>query len=185
MWGSTWPPIPLHVSYTGTDGALVIVSADDPSLHSSQNEQDNVITHALPKSHAGTGGQRRSQGIRQARLRDERAIRHAGFFAIHHEGFPLEVRCRDFPAGFLRGQDIHPDPCRQVCHGAGHGENPTRGSGKKDARPARLCRNLPGKPHGNQQSRGGYHHRRHPYNYAKRFSRTSPTSNWEWCTPCP
>lgn len=29
------------VSYTGTSGALVIITADDPSLHSSQNEQDN------------------------------------------------------------------------------------------------------------------------------------------------
>ncbi|MEN6375990.1 MAG: indolepyruvate ferredoxin oxidoreductase subunit alpha [Smithella sp.] len=29
------------VSYTGIEGALVIVTADDPSLHSSQNEQDN------------------------------------------------------------------------------------------------------------------------------------------------
>lgn len=29
------------VSYTGISGALVVVSADDPSLHSSQNEQDN------------------------------------------------------------------------------------------------------------------------------------------------
>lgn len=29
------------VSYTGTNGALVIVCADDPSMHSSQNEQDN------------------------------------------------------------------------------------------------------------------------------------------------
>jgi indolepyruvate ferredoxin oxidoreductase alpha subunit len=29
------------VSYTGTNGSLVIVTADDPSLHSSQNEQDN------------------------------------------------------------------------------------------------------------------------------------------------
>ena len=29
------------VSYTGTNSALVIVTADDPSLHSSQNEQDN------------------------------------------------------------------------------------------------------------------------------------------------
>ncbi len=28
-------------SYTGTNGALVIVTADDPSMHSSQNEQDN------------------------------------------------------------------------------------------------------------------------------------------------
>ena len=28
-------------SYTGTNGSLVIITADDPSLHSSQNEQDN------------------------------------------------------------------------------------------------------------------------------------------------
>jgi len=31
----------LTVSYTGTNEALVIITADDPSLHSSQNEQDN------------------------------------------------------------------------------------------------------------------------------------------------
>jgi len=29
------------LSYTGIEGGLVLVSADDPSLHSSQNEQDN------------------------------------------------------------------------------------------------------------------------------------------------
>jgi indolepyruvate ferredoxin oxidoreductase alpha subunit len=29
------------VSYTGTNGGFVVVTADDPSLHSSQNEQDN------------------------------------------------------------------------------------------------------------------------------------------------
>lgn len=29
------------VAYTGVNGGLVIVSADDPSMHSSQNEQDN------------------------------------------------------------------------------------------------------------------------------------------------
>ena len=29
------------VSYTGTNGALVVINADDPSMHSSQNEQDN------------------------------------------------------------------------------------------------------------------------------------------------
>src|SRR5271165_7554246 len=29
------------VAYTGVAGALVIVSADDPGMHSSQNEQDN------------------------------------------------------------------------------------------------------------------------------------------------
>jgi indolepyruvate ferredoxin oxidoreductase alpha subunit len=31
----------FSVAYTGTGGALVIVSADDPGMHSSQNEQDN------------------------------------------------------------------------------------------------------------------------------------------------
>src|SRR5271165_5310055 len=29
------------VAYTGVAGALVIISADDPGMHSSQNEQDN------------------------------------------------------------------------------------------------------------------------------------------------
>jgi len=31
----------FYSSYTGFDGALVIVNADDPGMHSSQNEQDN------------------------------------------------------------------------------------------------------------------------------------------------
>ena len=31
----------LYASYTGTEGGLVLVSADDPAMHSSQNEQDN------------------------------------------------------------------------------------------------------------------------------------------------
>jgi indolepyruvate ferredoxin oxidoreductase alpha subunit len=31
----------FYVSMTGTEGGLVIVSADDPAMHSSQNEQDN------------------------------------------------------------------------------------------------------------------------------------------------
>ncbi|MEW6338097.1 MAG: indolepyruvate ferredoxin oxidoreductase subunit alpha [Acidobacteriota bacterium] len=31
----------FYTSYTGTEAGLVIVSADDPAMHSSQNEQDN------------------------------------------------------------------------------------------------------------------------------------------------
>jgi len=31
----------FYVSYTGSNGGLVIVNADDPGMHSSQNEQDN------------------------------------------------------------------------------------------------------------------------------------------------
>jgi len=31
----------FYVSYTGSNGGLVIINADDPGMHSSQNEQDN------------------------------------------------------------------------------------------------------------------------------------------------
>ncbi len=31
----------FSIAYTGVEGAMVIVTADDPSMHSSQNEQDN------------------------------------------------------------------------------------------------------------------------------------------------
>ena len=31
----------MYVAYTGAEAGLVIVSADDPAMHSSQNEQDN------------------------------------------------------------------------------------------------------------------------------------------------
>ena len=31
----------MSLSYTGVNGGLVLVTADDPELHSSQNEQDN------------------------------------------------------------------------------------------------------------------------------------------------
>src|SRR6056297_3011855 len=31
----------MTLSYTGINGGMVIVSADDPGMHSSQNEQDN------------------------------------------------------------------------------------------------------------------------------------------------
>ena len=44
------------VSYTGIEGALVIISADDPSMHSSQNEQDNRnYAKVCQNSYAGTG----------------------------------------------------------------------------------------------------------------------------------
>ena len=33
----------MTLSYTGVNGGLLIISADDPELHSSQNEQDNRI----------------------------------------------------------------------------------------------------------------------------------------------
>lgn len=39
----------LSAAYTGVNGGLVVVSADDPGLHSSQNEQDNRYYARLAK----------------------------------------------------------------------------------------------------------------------------------------
>src|SRR5512136_3277517 len=33
----------MYASMTGTEAGLVIISADDPAMHSSQNEQDNRV----------------------------------------------------------------------------------------------------------------------------------------------
>ena len=41
---------PLYtVAYTGVNGGLVVISADDPFMHSSQNEQDNRHTARAAK----------------------------------------------------------------------------------------------------------------------------------------
>ncbi len=45
----------FSVAYTGVDGALVIVSADDPGMSSSQNEQDNrrfAVAAGMPTDRA-------------------------------------------------------------------------------------------------------------------------------------
>lgn len=39
----------LAVTYTGIQGGLVLISADDPGMHSSQNEQDNRLLGAFAK----------------------------------------------------------------------------------------------------------------------------------------
>jgi indolepyruvate ferredoxin oxidoreductase alpha subunit len=42
----------MYASMTGMEAGLVIVSADDPAMHSSQNEQDNRTFAILPASPA-------------------------------------------------------------------------------------------------------------------------------------
>jgi len=61
----------MSLGYTGVVGGLVIVSADDPNAHSSQNEQDNRIygMHAnIPRLRAvhGAGGQGPYEGALRA-----------------------------------------------------------------------------------------------------------------------
>ncbi len=44
----------MYASMTGIEAGLVIVSADDPAMHSSQNEQDNRRSRASPASPASS-----------------------------------------------------------------------------------------------------------------------------------
>ena len=69
----------MYASMTGIEAGLVIVSADDPAMHSSQNEQDNrtfakFAAHPLPGAERQPGG----QGPDGRGVRAQRAVRHAG-----------------------------------------------------------------------------------------------------------
>ncbi len=67
------------VSYTGIEGALVIISADDPSMHSSQNEQDRRVRRARAfdtetgdQRNRGAASRRGRQGTRYRAYRQDR-----------------------------------------------------------------------------------------------------------------
>ena len=71
--------------YMGVNGAYVVVTADDPSCHSSQNEQDNrhyaraaKIAMVEPSDRPGV------QGLREAGLRDLRGVRYPRAVPHHH-----------------------------------------------------------------------------------------------------
>ena len=60
-------------AYTGVNGGLVIVVADDPAMHSSQNEQDSrYYARAAHIADAGTVRQPGMQGFYETRVSIER-----------------------------------------------------------------------------------------------------------------
>ena len=78
-------------SYTGVKGGLVLVTADDPAHaqlpeRAGQPQLRQVRQGPAPRAR----GQPRGQGLRQARLRDERALRHAGALPHHHAHLAFE-----------------------------------------------------------------------------------------------
>ena len=90
----------MYASMTGVEAGLVIVSADDPAMHSSQNEQDNRVLgpfrpHPLPGAQRQPGG----QGPDRGRLRAERALRYPGHAADDDARVPLDQRRRVGRAG--------------------------------------------------------------------------------------
>ena len=67
----------MTFSYIGTNGGLVMVTADDPGMHSSQNEQDNRFFARFAKvplfepsdsQEAYDDDRGRLRGIRRVRL---------------------------------------------------------------------------------------------------------------------
>ena len=98
----------MTLSYTGIKGGLVIVVADDPFAHSSQNEQDSRNWVPFREgSHARAGRCPGMQGLYEARFRDQRALRHPRAFEGADKDIPRGFSCRG------RGQER-----------AGHGPGP-------------------------------------------------------------
>jgi hypothetical protein len=75
----------MTLAYVGVEGGMVILTADDPSLFSSQNEQDNRYYAKLSRpAHAGAVHGRRSQGDDDQGLRPVRNPQAAGPVPHHH-----------------------------------------------------------------------------------------------------
>ena len=80
----------FYASFTGAEAGLVIVSADDPAMHSSQNEQDNRrfaqfarVPCLEPVRFAGV------QGLHDRGVRPLGEVRHAGAAAHDHANQPI------------------------------------------------------------------------------------------------
>ena len=73
------------LAYTGVSGGLVVLVADDPGMHSSQNEQDSRNYAAFARvPMLEPVRQRGGARVHQARLRALGAIRHPGHRPHHH-----------------------------------------------------------------------------------------------------
>ena len=78
-------------SYVGLEAGMVVVSADDPGMHSSQDEQDNRNYAKFARVPLlGALRQRRGQGVHDRRLRALRALRHSGAVPHHHPDLALQ-----------------------------------------------------------------------------------------------
>ena len=62
----------MYASMTGIEAGLVIVTADDPAMHSSQNEQDNRTFAKFARIPAWSRATARKQGPDDRRVASER-----------------------------------------------------------------------------------------------------------------
>ena len=78
------------IAYTGVNAGMVICVADDPGMHSSQNEQDSrhyAVSAKIPMLEPADSAE--GQGLCQAGLRAVRGIRHPRLSEALHPHLPL------------------------------------------------------------------------------------------------
>ena len=79
-------------SMTGVNGGLVVISADDPGSHSSQNEQDNRRYGPLAKVPIlEPSDSQEAYDIMAYAFRHQRGVRYAGHRADDHPHLALEI----------------------------------------------------------------------------------------------
>jgi indolepyruvate ferredoxin oxidoreductase alpha subunit len=82
----------FYTVYTGLEAGLVVVTADDPGMFSSQNEQDNRHYAKLGKFPLlEPCDSQEAKDFRGRGHSHKRAIRHPGGGAHHHAYLPLQV----------------------------------------------------------------------------------------------
>ena len=94
----------FYTAYTGAEAAIVVVTADDPGMFSSQNEQDNRHYAKLGKipmlepADSQEGKDFRGGG------RDQRTLRHAGHRPHHHAHIAFQGVVELGPAPEFKGK---------------------------------------------------------------------------------
>ncbi len=83
----------MYAAMTGIEAGLVIVSADDPGMHSSQNEQDNRTFAKFARIPClEPSDSQEAKDLTVAAFELERALRYAGAAAHDHPHLPLHQR---------------------------------------------------------------------------------------------
>ena len=95
----------VNSAITGVNGGVVVLAADDPSMHSSQNEQDSRFTASLPDSDSGTVFPAGSLRHDVVCIRPFGTNAYAGTDAHYYPYGTLS--CGSRSAGVRKGSDLH------------------------------------------------------------------------------
>ena len=130
------------LSYTGVTGGMVICVADDPGMHSSQNEQDSrhyAIAAKVPMLEPADSGECLS--FAKAALELSEQFDTPVFLRTCTPYCTLSVH-RNIGRTGCSGAEALPEESAEIYYGTSQCHSPAPGSGKADAGFDRICRNL-------------------------------------------